>query len=231
MKSFAITIENHPVSEHGFSVLEDSSNKLGNEFIIERFPASTPADVEPQLKEFGLKWNYPWEGSILDPWTGLRKSAYGERNRLARIACSLSHFRLWKKCVDINDDLLVLEHDAMFIRKLSPEALLVSTYGIIGINDPHLSTFAYQRYDEFIQGNKDEVQKVPMIASKEIPQGLAGNSAYLIKPIAAKHMIDLCYRYGLWPNDAIMCQQLCNFLAVTRTYYTQTQNLKSTTVF
>lgn len=229
MKVFAITIKDHAISEQGFKNLFESSKQVGNEFHVQRFDASTPFDVETQMKEFKLKWNYPWEGSVLDPWTELRKTAYGERDRLRRIACSLSHFRLWKKAVDENEAILVLEHDALFVTKLPFESILESTYGVIGINNPYMATFAYQRYNELIQSRYEPIQPVPMLVSKEIPQGLAGNSAYIVKPAAAKHLVDLCYRYGLWPNDAIMCQQLCNFLGVTKTYYTEIQNLKSTT--
>lgn len=231
MKAFAITIKDHETSELGFKNLFESSRKVGNEFHVQRFDASTPTDVEGQMKEFKLKWNYPWEGSVLDPWTELRKTAYGERDRLRRIACSLSHFRLWKKAAEDNEAILVLEHDAYFTGKLPFESLLDTGYGVIGINDPHMATFAYQRYSELIQSRHEPVQPVPMLVSKEIPQGLAGNSAYIVKPDAAKHLIDLCYKFGLWPNDAIMCQQLCKFLGVTKTYYTKIQNLKSTTTF
>jgi GR25 family glycosyltransferase involved in LPS biosynthesis len=231
MKVFAIVIKDHPISEEGFRNLVASSLKVGNDFKIERFGASIPENVEVQMNEYKLKWNYPWEGSVLDPWTELRKTAYGGKDRLKRIACSLSHFRLWKMAIDENEPLLILEHDAEFLSKLSIEHLLSSKYGIIGINDPHMTTFAYQRYHDMIQSSQDDIQPVPMLASKEIPQGLAGNSAYLIKPEAAKHLVDLCYKYGLWPNDAIMCQQLCKFLGVTKTYYSRTQQLKSTTTF
>ena len=42
-------------------------------------------------------------------------------------------------------------------------------------------------------------------------------------------MISLVKEYGAWPNDAIMCRQLIFGLGVTKTYYTKTQNMKSTT--
>ena len=229
MKAYSIVIKDNDISEFGFKNLIESSKQVNNEFEIERFNAITPQTVNETLEKYKLKWNYPWEGSILDPWTGLRKSAYGEKNKLKRIACSLSHFLLWKKCSDIGENILILEHDTKFIHKLDVSKLEVSEFKIIGINDPTNSTFAANIYKDKITNFTKEIDKVPLITSKEIPQGLAGNSAYYIQPEAADYMIDLCYKYGVWPNDAIMCQQLCPWLGVTKTFYTESQNLKSTT--
>jgi len=75
----------------------------------------------------------------------------------------------------------------------------------------------------------NEVTQVPRIDAQNVPQGLAGNSAYIIKPWAADEMINLVNEYGLWPNDAIMCYQLFPLLGVTRKYYTRLQGLQSTT--
>ena len=63
-----------------------------------------------------------------------------------------------------------------------------------------------------------------------MPQGLAGNSAYIIKPAGAKSILDAAREHGLWPNDALMCKQIISNLGVTKTYYTRVQGLPSTTV-
>ena len=70
---------------------------------------------------------------------------------------------------------------------------------------------------------------MPWIDEKNIPQGLAGNSAYILKPEGAEALISAAYRYGLWPNDALMCKQLIRNLGVTRTFYTGLQKTLSTT--
>ena len=77
--------------------------------------------------------------------------------------------------------------------------------------------------------NKKEIQPVPTIDEFNIPQGLAGNSAYIIKPSGAEKMIELVFKYGLWPNDALMCKQLVDKIGVTKTFYTRVQGLTSTT--
>ena len=62
-----------------------------------------------------------------------------------------------------------------------------------------------------------------------VPQGLACNSAYVIKPSGAKKMIELTKEHGMWPNDALMCKQLISTLGVTRNFYSTIQGLRSTT--
>lgn len=229
MQAYAIVIQGHSVSENGFSVLTASSRNVGNSFEIQRFEAITPTNVNDIMKSRKLVWNYPDVGSTLDPWTGLRKTAYGGRDPKRRVACAVSHYLLWQKCIDIDQPILVLEHDAVFIKKFDPSSAIESSFGVVGINNPINATFMFGKYHELIQSSKQELMPPPMLVSKEIPQGLAGNSAYLIKPSAATSLIRLVHEYGLWPNDAIMCQQLCDFLGVSKTYYTQVQNLKSTT--
>jgi GR25 family glycosyltransferase involved in LPS biosynthesis len=68
-----------------------------------------------------------------------------------------------------------------------------------------------------------------VIDEEHIPQGIAGNSAYIMKPSGAKKMLDLVAQFGLWPNDAIMCRQLVPTLGVTKTFFTGVQGLPSTT--
>jgi len=127
------------------------------------------------------------------------------------------------------EDILVLEHDAVFTSKVPYDRILDTQYGIIGINDPRGATRKSSAFHSMVQNGMNEVTQVPRIDAQNVPQGLAGNSAYIIKPWAADEMMNLVNEYGLWPNDAIMCYQLFPLLGVTRKYYTRLQGLQSTT--
>ena len=70
---------------------------------------------------------------------------------------------------------------------------------------------------------------VPWIDDKSVPQGLAGNSAYIMNPIPARRLFEIMDDVGLWPNDALMCKQLIKNMGVTKTFYTRVQGLGSTT--
>ena len=124
----------------------------------------------------------------------------------------------------------ILEHDARFIKKLpSDRTFRNSKYDIIGINDPSMATRKSKLYHDKILEGTQFFQPVPTIDDFNVPQGLAGNSAYVIKPEGARKMLSLADEHGMWPNDALMCKQLIPTLGVTRNFYTRVQGLRSTT--
>lgn len=228
MKAVSIVIKDNAVSELGYSRLVESSKSVDNYFDIVRCDAITPDKVDNFMEISGIKWNYPWEGEIVDFATGLKKSAYKTVNPKARMACACSHYSLWQESSTTNTTMLILEHDAYFTNKIDFDPKDIKAE-ILGINNPLGATRKSQLYYDMIMESAASYQLVPWIDNVYVPQGLAGNSAYIIKPSGAKHLIELVKQYGLWPNDAIMCRQLVPRLGVTRKFYTNIQGLKSTT--
>jgi GR25 family glycosyltransferase involved in LPS biosynthesis len=229
-----ITMTDNKVSMEAFGKLQDSSHSVGNDFRPEIFEATIAENAEDHLSKLLLEWNYPWEGVVTDLKTGLKKSAYPTRNRLNRIACAISHYRLWAVCVKTNKPMLIMEHDAIFIQRLRYDNLLEDNhYNIIGINNPIGNTRKSHEFHKILQQSVDRentgIVPVPTIDNFDIPQGLAGNSAYIIKPKGARMCIKAASEHGLWPNDALMCKQLIPHMGVTKAYYTNTQRVVSTT--
>ena len=228
MKAVSIVIKDNEVSELGYSKLVESSKAVGNDFEIAKYDAVVPTDVDGVMTALGLKWNYPWEGEVVDYATGLVKTAYKTANPKARMACACSHYYWWNHSYYTDSTILILEHDANFINKIDFDPADVKA-DIIGINNPLGATRKSQLfYDKVIQSTI-HYPLTPMVDNVYIPQGLAGNSAYIVKPEGAKQMLELVKQYGLWPNDAIMCRQLIPKLSVSRKFYTNIQGLKSTT--
>lgn len=227
MKALAIVIPGNEISEKGYDRLVESSRAVGNDFDIVRLDAITPQNVDSFLSITNITWNYPWQGEVNDFATGLKKSAYTTKNPKARIACACSHYVIWK-LASMTGPILVLEHDAYFINKIDFDPNDTKAQ-ILGINNPMGATRRAKIYHDKIVENPLQYQLVPWIDDFNIPQGLAGNSAYIIKPEGAKKMLGLVKEYGLWPNDAIMCRQLISTLGVTKKFYTGVQGLPSTT--
>lgn len=230
MKAYIITLEDNEDSVRAARVCKASHKKFENTFEIEEVNATTAKLAEVSLKAAGLEWNYPWSGSENDFKSGLIKSAYTTADPRKRIACFMSHYRLWHRCREQDEPILVLEHDAVFIRNLDFEQVLWDNpFDILGINNPLMATRKSKDYHDIIMSNSPEYQRVPEVDYVMIPQGLAGNSAYIIKPNGANTMIELAKEYGAWPNDALMCKQLVRSLGVTKTFYTKIQGIRSTT--
>ena len=226
---YVITLSDNPISWHSSDRLIASSEKVENEFTIHKTQAITPDRVTTLMKQHRLHWNYPWQGSQLDLQSGLTKSAYQTVDPNKRIACFLSHYLLWKKCVSEKKDIMIFEHDAYFTSKLEYSLLFQSPYDIIGLNDPMGATRRAQLYHEGVSKRRG-VSPAPKIDDEQIPQGIAGNSAYFIKPEGAQKLINLVDEYGAWPNDAIMCKQLIpRKLGQLFPYVTKVQGIESTT--
>ena len=201
---------------------------------IEFFNAVTPNEVDELMSGLRIEWKYPWTGEVNDIKSGLTLRAYQTVDPKKRMACFLSHYCLWEKTIKSGEPMLILEHDAMFISKkpIPFDDILDSGFEIIGINEPFGATRLSQVFHENVQKEhfcKNDVVRAPLIDDIKIPQGIAGNSAYIITPKGAYTMIKLTKEHGAWPNDALMCRQLIFGLGVTKTYYTKTQRIKSTT--
>lgn len=231
MRAFAIVMWDHEGSKNGFNKLKQSWESSKQSFPLKRFSAITYDDnLDSIMDSYKIKWNYPWEEAERDLASGLLKTPYPTRNPKARIACALSHYALWRKCYLEDEPILVLEHDTVFTKTLNYEYILESKYDIIGINDPRGATRKSALYHKLVQQSEKFIQKPPVLDdSPYIPYGIAGNSAYIIKPSGAKKMLNLVAEYGLWPNDAIMCRQLVPNLGVTKEYYTKVLGFGSTT--
>lgn len=233
MKAFAIVIRDHAISEHGFEVLKKTSEKVGNDFDIERFDAFTPETAHAFTHSYSAPvWTWPWEGTVYDFQIGVKKTSYQTNNPLARVACFLSHYHLWKKAVELNDHVLILEHDAGFIKKFPHEKIKGEM--IVSINDPRGATRKSQIYHALVnQQDNPSFTLIPapwIDEDRTIVQGLPGNSAYIISPRMAKKLLELVDNIGMWPNDALICKQLFpKELFCTTDYYTKIQGLPSTT--
>ena len=228
MKAKVITLSGNKDSFTQANVLIDSSNHFKNDFVIDKFIATTVDNVVEEFKTRKIQWNYPWTKSHIDIATGLRKSPYETADPKKRMACFMSHYRLWELCVQHDEPYMILEHDAQFVRKLELKTLHDSKYSVVSLNDPRGATRRSLAYHEAISQNV--ISPAPWIDTHEVPQGLPGNSAYFIKPKGATKLLKLVEEFGAWPNDAIMCKQLMSgMLGCLGKYATTVQNTQKST--
>lgn len=231
MQAAAIVLYGDPTAEKGFKQLIESSEQVGNDFDIEKFFAVGKDDAKRVMQEQGVEWKYPWTGQVTDWQTGLTLTAYPTDHPMKRVGCALSHYLLWKRVAADKYPLLILEHDAEFINKVDIN-VLDQPYNILGINNPLGATRRAKIFYDAVDRQRKEGKQfvdVPRIDNWHVPQGLAGNSAYIITPTGARAMLELVKHHGLWPNDALMCYQLYGKIGVTTKFYTRVQGLPSTT--
>ena len=222
--------------------LEKSVRVTSTNISLERFEAVVPKGdqggtsiTDAMFEVFGnsVRWTWPTENgeTFICFRTGLHLKQYPAIDQRRVKACALSHFSLWAKCIDLDEPIVVLEHDAYFTRKFDPDNYADEEWGVIGLNDPRGNTRKGQKFDSMIS-RQTGLQRVPKIddaSEPPLPMGIAGNSAYIIRPHAAKDLLAKTLEVGMWPNDAIMCRQVFPWLRVTYPYYTNVQAGISTT--
>lgn len=230
MRSYVITLTNDDESVQGALKLVESAKKHDNTFNIQTFEAVVPEQVDTLMKHYNLRWNWPWDTGDIDLQSGIFKQAYLTSNKNRRIACFLSHYKLWRDCAKSKEPLIIFEHDALILRKIEWERYEQCGFHVIGLNDPRRATRKSEIYHEKVQEQDGFCVAAPKIDLDNIAQGIAGNSAYYIKPEGAQKLLDLVDEYGAWPNDAIMCRQLMpRRLGQSKKYCTTLQRMVSTT--
>lgn len=214
MKAFVITLKGHGYSESVADRCIASAKKHGLES-IEKFYGINKDRALKFMADEKLSWTWADNNTRerICHRTGLKMHPYRTNDFRAVVGCAMSHYSLWKKCVELDEPILILEHDSVFIHKFPRD---FDFNGICQINDPNGATRKGSWWSKEMKkrGTKGVYPKTWVTAETErhIPDGLAGNSAYAIKPWAAVEVINKVHEIGVWPNDATICQQLFPYL-------------------
>jgi GR25 family glycosyltransferase involved in LPS biosynthesis len=229
MKAFVITLFNDKYSVESAERCIKSARQLDvdQDLHIEMVRAVTPDKIKDNT------YSYPAEGET-STYEGMTLIGYKAKDVSKKIACSLSHMHLWNKCVEMDEPIMILEHDAIFTRRFRLGRLLrvMEDGDVVMINDPRGATRRGNLYHENIIRWDTGVNVIDGVNNPDenVPDGLAGNSAYIITPAAAKKAYELQSTIGIWPNDALLCKQL--FPRKLKSYYpyiTRVEQRKSTT--
>jgi glycosyl transferase family 25 len=149
--------------------------------------------------------------------TGIVKAGKFKKNRPGVSGCFFSHFYLWEKCIDLNEPIIILEHDGYFIRRL-PNDILDGFTDVLKLDrlDPYSS-----KYDKLLDQEKHSsitIQDYINPSSKNLSKhGISnyfkGAYSYILKPRGARKLVYSARTYGHRPAD----QQINNTLLNLKT--------------
>ena len=193
MEAYVITLRGNEYSERVAGRCIESGYDAGVQ--VKTFDAIAADDAIDVMLGYRLPWTWGRGHKDLD------HHSYGG-DKHARIGCAMSHYELWRRCAETGP-MLILEHDAVFINPFTK----FDFNSICMINDPLGATPRGDWWSEQMEKRGAGVWPKTRVFSGRRPDGLAGNSAYVIKPHAAERLIDLYHEHGVWPNDATMCVQ------------------------
>ena len=193
MRTFVITLSNNKDSVRSAEQTRRSAKKVGYKEPIEHFEAITPDQWEDILPNNG---NHKFH--IMERLTG------SEFERPRNIAAGFaSHYLLWKKCIELGEPILILEHDAIFV--------------------DNIPDIEFDRCVNF--GRPSYIRPFAMVY-KDYKDGLhlleqanfLGHHAYAMKPEAAKQFVADVETRELICNDIWMDRETYPWLQEYRPY-------------
>lgn len=222
MKAFVIGLKDNPTSWQGAQNVVNQLKDFGHDA---EFFEGIPGDLAVEMTNKDGRQPYPYsikshelrdeelrEWIVSDRYEEFlerhsyriiqrRKLEGSDLNKVSMpgvIGCFYSHLMLWKKCVELQEPIMIFEDDVKFYRNFETvswkDVLILS----VGKSAPHRDP--YQSYLECPSGTPQAV---------EWPNSsMPGTSGYAIKPHAASGLIKF-YRNYYCPSDNAIHQFIC----------------------
>jgi len=145
--------------------------------------------------------------------------------------CFLSHYYIWKDCVKSNVSYFILEHDGFLIKSL-PDDILDHFEDVLRLDSENPYDPNYENALKLKEHQTLEYNKILKTDSDNGAGWYAGGTyAYIIKPHAAKKLLDWIDINGFLPSDqqlglnVIAMHQCIPSLARIHPFYTKDNNI------
>ena len=178
-KTFIITILDHPVSLQQSAVCVQSANKYG--WNVEIFSATHGKTITQE------SWDTIGIKPLMDKPGMNKPGTWG---------CFFSHWRLWNICVNLNEPIVVLEHDAI-------------------IHSPWLPL---DISNAIVKLHFDRTKDVPHLWVDPLTGQSTGSTlAYCMLPEHAVKLINFCKAHGVFAIDRLMGDKVIDIVHLSPT--------------
>ena len=188
MKAFIINLSKIESSRSTAVRVKESLDKFNIK--NELFEGSYGNETKKLFEEQGRKC-YPW--GVKGP---TRLYSEDEKRGLEDSpgiqGCFYSHYRLWEKCVELNEPIMIFEDDVLFTR----------TYHPVDFKDVLILILGNPQKSEKYLPLLNDPQGTPR-AEDYYQASLPGTPGYAIKPHAAKKLVEEYKNYFLKSDNAI----------------------------
>lgn len=141
------------------------------------------------------------------------------------LGCFLSHYYLWKKCLDLNFPIGILEYDAYFINRIPDNFLdnfndccnldytrhLYLSSGVDKYTSNLIENSSFIDVCKLKENTKHSLESFKYINNNHIK----GAFGYVIKPAGAKKLIAASKKFGILPADVQINLKYCNIYYTT----------------
>ena len=132
---------------------------------------------------------------------GIQSISKVKKGRLGVLGCFLSHYGLWKECVEENIPYLILEHDGYFIRPL-PKDILTKFKHVCKLEpfDPYSGSYNHaveqSMKEDIVVGPYHNIHAKGKRTLNYVGNYFRGAWSYIIKPEAAQKLLDFVAEHG-----------------------------------
>jgi GR25 family glycosyltransferase involved in LPS biosynthesis len=187
MKSFVIHLSRIPASLASATATKTALDNFG--VSTELWEGCYGIDVEKEFEKTNRKihpWSFKGPSAAYD-----LDSKYALKNDRPGIkGCFMSHYTLWKKCIDLNEPIMIWEDDILVRRGYVPVDF--DDVLILALGHPAKS----ERYLHYLETPMLNNPKAEYFQNSSMP----GCCGYAIKPHAAKKLVDV-YKNSYLPAD------------------------------
>ena len=189
--TYVITMIGEGLSENLAQECIESAKKFGIQAKI--FPATWGKDIDKHFVEQDLKiYKKGQKKKDINP--GLK-------------GCLLSHYRLWKKCIESQEPMMIFEHDNIVLRDI-PQKLLNTFEDVLHLDFASRQVTDYEDFTETYNGDdvKQWCPQIPRLSGHELynKTHIKGSHAYIIKPLGAIKMVDWVWNVVALSPDLAM---------------------------
>lgn len=202
MKTFIIRLKNNEISEKHAAECVEQAAKFG--IAVEYFDAINGLEYPAHLDELKIKPRYKFK-----------------KGRAGVFGCFLSHYYLWKKCIEENEPFIILEHDGYFIKPL-PEDILERFDDVLKLDD--LDPYSKQYNDMIVYQQELDILittyhnlQAKFLEKNQTGNYMRGAYSYIIKPHAAKKIVDWISINGFVPADQQLGDAIVHIQVATPT--------------
>jgi hypothetical protein len=190
-KTFVIALEHHPVSRQQLQDCIESAKTFN--WSVEIF------------------WGTDGRTLTKDSWKDLGIIPLykkGSMNRRGTWGCFFSHYNLWNKCIDLQEPIVILEHDAVINQPWQP----VNLDSLTKLHENYSAKKAHKWYDQDSGFNSSSTH------------------AYCLSPEQANKLVNFSKSVGAFATDRMIGDKVLSYKHTTPSIVDR-QNTFSTTGF
>jgi len=140
------------------------------------------------------------------------KMKESKKNNPGIKGCFLSHFLLWEKCIELNEPIIIFEHDGLMIRPLPDNIENMFTHILLLDYASRLENYEgiVKTDSELKITNFDRILG-PMKYKSINKTHFRGSHAHMVKPLGAKTLIESSKKNGFLPLDMAVNQYYTSY--------------------